>query len=221
MNIPEEVQRLSEFSLLNLTNDCIVLVGGRYEYDSGSPGPRALNKVIWQGTLTDENKNIAWDAIDIGGSWMGYYPICFKLKDSVYITGTRKHCTSGKDFIGHCSCQSCIDITNTFDRYNYKEKKMYLNAYSMSDGLSNLYHPVQIATDKNETFAVLVFNSSFRMDSEVKMLMFTEECGFVQVHYNEQSDKELENVFNRISNGSALLSVGNLSNDYWSRSGRC
>ena len=87
---------------------------------------------------------------------------------------------------------------------------MYLNAYSMSGGLSNLYHPVQIATDKNETFAVLVFNSSFRMDSEVKMLMFTEECGFVQVHDNEQSNKELENVFNRVSNGSALVSVGNL-----------
>ena len=98
---------------------------------------------------------------------------------------------------------------------------MYLNAYLMPDGLSNMCHPVQIATDKNETFAVFVFNSSFRIDSEVKMLIFTEECGFVQVHYNEQSDKELENVFNRISNGSALLSVGNLSNDYWSRSGRC
>ena len=206
LNIPEEVQQLSDFSFLTLSNDSIALIGGRYSYYSAPYGAPALNRVIWQGTLTDENTKIEWDAIDIGGSCMGYNPICFKLQDNVYIiTGDRKHCSSNNNRIWHSSCVSCTHHTNTFDRYNYKEKKMYLNAHSMLDGLFNMYHPVQIATDKNETFAVLLFKNVCGMGCEVKMLIFTEEGGFVQVCDNEKSDKEAENVFHGFLKRNALV----------------
>ena len=208
MNIPEEVQQLRDFSLLTLKNNSIVLIGGRYVYypaPYGSPALNVLNRVIWQGTLTDGNTKIEWEAIDIGGLCMGYNPICFKLRDNAYITGDRKHCYSDP-------------LISTFDRYNYKEKKMYLNVYSMPDGLSNMYHPVQIAKDENETFAVLVFKNVppdiSRTGGHMKMLIFTEDGGFVQVYDNEQSDKELENVFNWVFECSALVYVGNLSNNY-------
>ena len=157
MNIPEEVQQLSDFSFLTLSNDSIALIGGRYGYYSAPYGAPVLNRVIWQGTLIDGNTKIEWDAIDIGGYCMGYNPICFKLQDNVYIiTGDRKHCASDNNRIWHSSCVSCTHHNNTFDRYNYKEKKMYLNAYSMPDGFFNVYHPLQFATDKNEAFAVFL-----------------------------------------------------------------
>ena len=207
INIPEEVQRLRDFSLLTLTNNSIVLIGGRYVYypaPYGSPAVDVLNRVIWQGTLTNGNTKIEWDAINIGRSRMGYNPICFKLRDNVYITGDHKNCSSDT-------------LLRTFHRYNYKEKKMYLNAYSMPDGLSNMYHPVQIAKDENETFAVLVFKNIpphiSRRYGNMKMSIFTEEGGFVQVYDNEQSDKELENAFNWFFECSALVYVGNLSNN--------
>ena len=218
MNIPEEIQQLSDFSVLTLSNDSIALIGGRYGYYSASYGSPVLNRVIWQGTLTDGNTTIQWDAIDIGGSCMGCNPICFKLKNNVYITGDRKHCSCGNNRIWHSSCLSCTHITNTFDRYNYKEKKMYTDAYAMPDELSNMCQPVQIATDKNETFAVFVFKNepsyACGIGCEVKMLIFTEEDGFVQVYDNERADKEPENVCNRFLKRSALVCVTNLSNNY-------
>ena len=91
---------------------------------------------------------------------------------------------------------------------------MYLNAYSMPDGCFNMYHPVQIATDKNETLAVLLFKNVCGISCEVKMLIFTEEGGFVQVSDNEKSDKEVENVFNGFLKRNALVCVDNLSNNY-------
>ena len=201
IKMPEELHQLSEFSMLNLTNNSILLIGGSYFNDMAPSGENLfLNREIWHGTLVDGNSKIVWNAIDIGGSCMGHRPICFKLKDNVYITGERTHCTSGipefpgfpwKRFSPGLRCPSCIDIGNNFDRYDCKEKKLYLNAYSMPYALSKMYHPVKIATDKNETFAVLVLNNKpsceERMSNGEKesceeiMLIFTEEDGFVEV----------------------------------------
>ena len=55
----------------------------------------------------------------------------------------------------------------------------------MPYALSKMYDPAKIATDENETFAVLVFKSVFevnrRMKCEERMLIFTEKDGFVEV----------------------------------------
>ena len=195
MNIPKEVNRLTEFSLLSTANNSIALIGGVYDRDR--------NRVIWQGTLTDGNTKIEWDAIDIGGSWMGYNPICFRLKDNVFITGNRhrQHCTNHNycSRIQHFTCPSCFPMGNTLDRYDFKEKKMYLNAYSMPYPYTKMYHPVKIATDKKETFAVLVFRNKppnevmypeYKKNyedliCEEKVLIFTEKEGFVKAEdYN-------------------------------------
>ena len=215
MDVPEELQRLKDFSLLNITNSCILLIGGKYGEINN-----VLNRVIWQGTLTDGNTKIIWKAINIGGSCIGFYPICFKLKDNVYITGDRKHCTSDTrnnsgDFITwHMPCPSCIAISNTVDRYNYKEKKMYLNAYSIPDVLPKSF--LKIATDKNETFAVLVFKRGHlrRLSREEKMLIFTKKYGFVQVDDYKQSDEEQHLTLNKFFKCRALVCVDDLSNNY-------
>ena len=47
----------------------------------------------------------------------------------------------------------------------------------------------------------------------VKMVIFTEEGGFVPVHDTEQADKEPENVFNWCLKRSALVCVPNLLNN--------
>ena len=196
MNIPEEVERLVSFSLVNLTNDSILLIGGRYSgdmrwYDTGRSGSSGPNRVIWQGTLTDENTRMEWDKIDIGGSWMGYNPICVKLKDNIYITRKhREHCRSGKNCLAHAPCTSCIDIGGTFDRYNYKEKKMYLNVFSIPVELyKTIYaYNVKIATDKDETLAVFVLKQIPQFKDRMGwLLIFTEKDGFVIDGDNEHS----------------------------------
>ena len=93
---------------------------------------------------------------------------------------------------------------------------MYLNAYSMPDGFFNMYQSVKIATDKNETFAVFLFSG---LGWGVKMVIFTEEGGFVPVYDTEQADKEPENVFNWCLKRSALVCIPNLSNNYSLTSG--
>ena len=85
-------------------------------------------------------------------------------------------------------------------------KKAVFESYSMPYALSKMYHPVKIATDKNETFAVLVFNNKpsweERMNNGKKesceeiMLIFTEEDGFVEVEDYKHSVEEQGRVFN-------------------------
>ena len=48
----------------------------------------------------------------------------------------------------------------------------------------------------------------------MKMLIFTEEGGFVQVYDNEKADKEVDNVYNGYLKRNALVCVDNLSNNY-------
>ena len=73
-------------------------------------------------------------------------------------------------------------------------------------------------TDKNETFAVLVFKNIPSYENEwncdEKMLIFTEECGFVQVNDYVQPDKELDGTLNKFFKCSALVCIDNLSNNY-------
>ena len=183
IKIPKEVEQLNGFSLVNLKNDSILLIGGGYIRGSRYSGPSEPNRVIWQGTLADKNTKMEWDRIDIGGSWMGYNSICFKLKDNIYITTKhRKHCSSGKNCLAHSPCPSCIDISGMFDRYNYKEKKMYLNAFSIPVALYKIIHAyaVKIATDKDETLAVFVLKQIPPFEGRMGcVLIFTEKDGFV------------------------------------------
>ena len=86
----------------------------------------------------------------------------------------------------------------------------------MPDGFFNMYQSVKIATDKNETFAVFLFSG---LGWGVKMVIFTEEGGFVPVYDTEQADKEPETVFNWCLKRSALVCIPNLSNNYSLTSG--
>ena len=65
IKIPKEVEQLNGFSLVNLTNDSILLIGGRYFRGSRCSGPSEPNRVIWQGTLADKNTKMEWDRIDL------------------------------------------------------------------------------------------------------------------------------------------------------------
>ena len=75
----------------------------------------------------------------------------------------------------------------------------------MPYALSEMHHDVKIATDKNESFAVLVIkNKSSR--GEI-MLIFTEEDGFVEAKDYKHSVAEQERAFNVPFELSALVSL--------------
>ena len=96
-------------------------------------------------------------------------------------------------------------------------KKAVFESYSMPYALSKMYHPVKIATDKNETFAVLVFNNKpsceERMNNGKKesceeiMLIFTEEDGFVEAEDYKHLLEEREWVFKVPFGFNALVSL--------------
>ena len=89
---------------------------------------------------------------------------------------------------------------------------MYLNAFLRPAAFPIIQHPlVNIATDKNETFAVIVVKKGgphySQMSSEEIMLIFTEEDGFVQALDYEHSLEGQEGVFNRPFLCSSLVSI--------------
>ena len=157
LDIPDDIQRMKEFAILKLTKTSIILIGGYFKNDYGKEAWLTRNKVFLQGTFRDGNSKITWDSIDIGGYWTSINPICFKLKDNIYITGNRTHyCSSNQDHVDSLACPYCVIPHKSCDKYDYKEKKIYLNMYSMPYALSADSF-LKIATDKNEHFAILLF----------------------------------------------------------------
>ena len=77
----------------------------------------------------------------------------------------------------------------------------------MPYAFSKMSHNVKIATDRDETFALLVFNNKSNWEEmmisgeiyscEEIMLVFTEEDGFVDVVDYKYSVEEQDRLFNR------------------------
>ena len=207
LDIPDYIQRMKQFAIVNLTKTSIILIGGYY-YNEVSEYPVTnisawliRNKVFLQGTFEDDYRKITWDAIDIGGYWTSNKPICFKLKDNIYITGNRTHyCSSNPHHASSLVCPYCVTAHKSCDKYDYKEKKIYLNMYSMPYALSADSF-LTIATDKDEHLAILLFT----FEGKEKMLIFTESDGFVDATDYQHSVKLREIWGSHLENSPALL----------------
>ena len=102
----------------------------------------------------------------------GFRPICFKLKDNLYVAGGEtiadtNVCSSG-------STKTVLHRTNLLccDRYNLKEKTYHKYVYSLPYYVNDVD---KILTDAEETFAIIS-----RMKTG-KCLVFTEKDGFEEL----------------------------------------
>ena len=179
LDIPKELENIEHISFVNISKNKIILIS------SGSfPG-------IIHGTISDNNRDIKWTSTRVEQMGMRNNPICFKLKDNIYIVGKSKsQCIHGHVFrsLYHHNPQrnvglsSCTNICDGCDKYNYKERKFYPNVHHIPYALSNNPY-VKIATDKDETFAVFIFTFKAygrHTQATEKILMFTEKAGFVE-----------------------------------------
>ena len=179
-NAIDAIHYKNSICLIRLSNSTVLMI-------SRSPGcflarpklgfslPVVKNKIFWHGTLTNDNDSIEWESIDVGQTWERKKHIGFKLKDNIYIFGEYLFCPQFDDHVAwDMVCKGC-------DVFNYKEKRLYQNMYSMPFAM-NASTSVKVATNQNETLAILVFT----IVGMEKILLFTEEVGFVEVNDLDQ-----------------------------------
>ena len=163
---PFQLRGISEFSVIRIASNKIMLVGGIINNNVGHSMTK-YNQQLWQGTLNKDGQNLTWarvDLIEIVSIKIHRNPLCFKLKDNVYITGGTNVplWESGGIFVTN-DLLSC-------DRYNLSENKYYTSVYTLPYILN--YDETSILTNDNETFAIILD------DKYMKILLFTEDQGF-------------------------------------------
>ena len=131
--------------------------------------------VIWQATLTNDIRKIAWSSTCTGKMWIRTRPVCFKLKDKVYIAGRYRYCNNPRDRAYNVTFSFCDKVCKGCDIYNYKTKKLYLNVHCLPYALCKS-SVVRVATNKNEDIAILVLT----VLGVEQMLIFTHEEGFIE-----------------------------------------
>ena len=131
--------------------------------------------VFLQGTLTNDVRGIAWSSTYTGKMWIRTTPVCFKLKDNIYIAGRYRYCNNPRDRTYNVTSSFCDKVCKGCDIYNYKTRKLYLNIHSLPYALCKS-SAVRVATNKNEDIAVLVLT----VLGVEKMLIFTHEEGFIE-----------------------------------------
>ena len=202
LDTPEPLRTMDGKAFMGVAKNTIILI---------------TPELLWQGTLTTDLKNIVWETNNMGQMGIRRNPYCFKLNDNVYIFGRYEQCGEHKDnrgfaliFNKHCyfNCNGC-------DKYNYKERKFYPNVHPLPHVLTR-FAPASlsvVATDKNETFAVFLFEATDKTDKMDKIYIFTETEGFVEAcgnHGNfENMDKLTIPMKTSWSNGGAMTWVGN------------
>ena len=193
LDIPDQINTMDGYALIGVAKNTIILI---------SP------KLLWHGTLCIENRNcnVVWESNDMGQMGVRKKMHCFKLKENVYILGCCNICKAYGSYHGPW------DYDLYCDKYNYKEKKFYTNVHSLPHVFttgSRVSLPF-IATDKNETFAVVVFAVEEKKDS---IYMFTEKKGFVEANGNYRNimsiAKRTRVTKTSFSKGGAMTWVGN------------
>ena len=232
--VPCELKSLDKFTLVRVAKETIMLIGGYQLYamqnfhgcnhnnasNDGlitfkNQGPFKFykpNELVWKGTLTQCGKSVTWEKQDLGRIKMRIKPICFKLKDNLYIAGANPkpdnydenqcgwpRCCQNPHFGYYWMepdfCKTCNQICVCCDKYDMKEGKYYHNVYSLPYPLT-FYNHVKVATYENEEFALLVICNQDRDSSydpvispqrprKYTMLAFTEDEGFQDVSYKQ------------------------------------
>ena len=84
IEVPSELRNLYYSTLARVAKDKIMLIGGKFEIEGLPDQP---NQYLWQGVITKNETVVQWEKIKVELTKVREWPICFKLKDDVFIAG--------------------------------------------------------------------------------------------------------------------------------------
>ena len=172
IDLPPDCQRLRDFTLVRVSPKKVLFVGGYRQYYH--------RHMLLQGELCHNRNMIDWKVIDVGAIPIRIKPICFKLKNNVYIIGSSfvLPCfTNGAKF---CNRHTC-------DMYNLPEEKYYQNIYSLP--ISIYQGIIKIAIDASETCALMLVHDT--VSGKETVWTFTEAEGFQEISISQYSGNNL------------------------------
>ena len=204
LSIPSDLKALKEFTLLRVAFNQCMLVGG--VYCSGSTVDMVHNNVIWEGTRSKDKGTIHWRTIDLNGFKLRRRPICFKLMDSLYISGGHDDCFDGPRILNNpvlkeeclrgviknkrvdgCDNKSIpyqngsgVPICTCCDIFSLSDGKYRKNMFSMPHLRMLDRHISNVMTDKEEKF-VLIAPYQCETSPNQEFIIFTENNGFEKV----------------------------------------
>ena len=185
----EQINGITDCAIINSNFNEVMLVGGKN-------GKTKLNRKLWKLSLQKvsrrtESIHYQWVADSVSSITPRVRPICFKLKNSIFIAGgqtlnesdecvcleSEYYQEMDKDGILKCFARFCRSKNKwkdmlSCDRYDILENKYYESCYSLSCSINDVD---KVVTDRKETFAIITRRNTGTC------LIFTEELGFQDI----------------------------------------
>jgi len=205
IEIPQSLKSIKEFTLIRISSNQIMLIGG--VHCSGLQ-ERNISTILWEGTLDDEENTVNWRSIDFGIGKPRLRPVCFKLNDTLYITGGHKDCFEDEleEFCMHfefedgiirqqdpTTCRECLLNKSSIENkvctccyeYNFVDETYYKTEHFFDVGEYQRYHISNVLTDKDDNFTIVAPFSctevGFTESKSLKISIFTPEEVFSEI----------------------------------------
>ena len=156
-------------TITQVANNKVILLGGANYF-------KQPNHRLWEGTLTKDQKTITWTSMKLGPIKARIRPICFKLKENLYIAGGQPI-----EATNNGSSDSKTNRTSLLccDVYNLQEKKLTKSVHFLPYPVDDVD---KIATDADETFALITrLSRRTQHGKNGNYLTFTEKYGFEEL----------------------------------------
>ena len=183
----EDMHEIVGCCLVQAHENKVMLVGGFYRHYS-SHTVDMYNQKLWEGAVADETENLIFRAVDLNHVQPRVYPMCFRLRDNVYIAGgeiyhLNDNCIDGCTCINHGYYKRDEALWHHLccDRYDVKERKYYRTDYRLPFSCHGFSH---VTTDEKQTFCIIKpsTNWSRKSGKENIFLVFSEDHGFEELH---------------------------------------
>ena len=159
------------YTMTRVDSNSAVLVGG-IDIDSDLEGNPI--QFLWKATLNEHENDITWSQMKEELPVKRRNPICFIIKDNLYIAGGYTAVWSDQEMKPLLSC----------DRYNLTEEKFYSTKFC----LPHHFDGANVSTAAKEDFAVILFGHNLRGNNSQKVTIFTEDDGFKDILYDSTSN---------------------------------
>ena len=203
LNLPNELAPLSNFSVLRVGPQDLIIVGGIKGIWREDMCPKAslrndlsINRHVFQVELGNEGYNIKWKSKYLDDMPLRSRPLCFKLKNTLYIAG---HNPLNKPFYKQLYrkepqlfCSRCDSrfITKAkegctcCDKLDLTSEKYYRKICTLPRPLRYISNP-KVTTNKKESMAIIHFYDA--EDCQEKIWIFSEKDEQFEEHLDPNS----------------------------------
>ena len=185
----EPMSEITDCAIINSNFNEVILVGGK-------DGKTKLNRKLWKLNLHKVSRkngslHYLWVANSVSSITPRVRPICFKLKNNMFMAGgqtlnesdecicleSEYYQEMDKDGILKCFARFCRSKNKwkdmlTCDKYDISGNNYYESCYSLPCPINDVD---KVVTDGNETFAIITRRNTGTC------LIFTEESGFQNI----------------------------------------